>query len=69
MSPSVPAWWTTEEVAEHFRLPVKSIRARIRLGRERPDHPQAIRAKNLGTERRPMYRISAAEIRRLDQLP
>lgn len=53
------AWWTPEQVAAHYQMPVTTVRQRIRQ--------KKIRAKNIGTEKRPIYRVSAGEIRRLDQ--
>ena len=53
-------WWTPEQVAEYYQIPLHQVWRRIRQ--------KVINAKNIGTPRRPMYRISAAEIRRLDQL-
>lgn len=53
------AWWTPEQVAEYYQLPLSTVWRKIRQGE--------IRAKNVGTLRRRMYRVSAAEIRRLDQ--
>ena len=61
------AWWTPEQVADHFQMPVKTIRARIRLGKGLPNDRRAIRAINVGTVRKPMYRVSSAEIRRIEQ--
>ncbi|MCW5952475.1 MAG: helix-turn-helix domain-containing protein [Propionibacteriaceae bacterium] len=54
------AWWTPEQVAAYYQLPLHSVWRKIRQGE--------IRAKNLGTPRCPRYRVSAHEIRRLDQL-
>lgn len=59
-------WKTTDEVADYFNLPVKSVRRRIRLGNELPNDPQAIRARNFGTEKKPLYRVHASELRRID---
>ena len=53
------AWWTPEQVAEYYQIPLKTVWQKIRLGE--------IRAKNIGTPKRHIYRISAAEIRRYDQ--
>ncbi len=53
------AWWTPEQVAEYYQIPLKTVWQKIRLGE--------IRAKNIGTSNRHIYRISAAEIRRYDQ--
>ena len=51
-------WLTTEQVAEHYQLPVSTIRQRIRRG--------LIKARNFGTDRKPMYRVHMREIRRID---
>ena len=51
-------WWTPEEVAAHYRMPVQTVRRKIRRGE--------IRAKNRGTEKCRRYLISLSEIRRLD---
>ncbi len=59
-------WYLTEELAERLRLPVSTIRQRIRIGNELPAHPQAIRAKNFGTERCPRCRIHAREVALLE---
>lgn len=59
-------WYLPEELAERFRMPVSTIRQRIRIGNELPAHPQAIRAKNFGTEKCPRYRIHAREVARLE---
>lgn len=59
-------WWTTDQVAAYYQLPVKTVRQRIRLGNELPNHPQAIRAKNFGTKAKPKYRVHDSELRRID---
>lgn len=51
-------WLTTEQVAQHYQIPVSTIRQRIRTGQ--------IRARNFGTDRKPMYRIHIREVRRID---
>ena len=51
-------WLTTDQVAAHYQLPVTTIRQRIRTGR--------IRARNFGTDRKPLYRVHINEVRRLD---
>lgn len=51
-------WLTTEQVAAHYQMPVSTIRQRIRTGR--------IKARNIGTTRRPIYRVHVTEVRRLD---
>ena len=52
------AWLRPKEVAEHFQIPESTVWRKIRTGE--------IRAKNWGTQRCPRYRISTAEVRRLD---
>lgn len=59
-------WYLADELAERFRVPVYTIRQRIRIGNELPEHPQAIRAKNFGTAKCPRYRIHAREVARLE---
>jgi len=51
-------WWTPEEVADYYRIKIHRVWRRIRQG--------DIRAKNVGTKGHPEYRISQAEINRLD---
>lgn len=51
-------WWTPEQVAEYYQIPLHRVWRRIRQ--------KEIRAKNVGTRGRPNYRISQAEINRLD---
>lgn len=52
------AWWTPEQVAEYYQLPLSTVWKKIRRGE--------IRAKNFGSDRQRRYRVSATEIRRLD---
>lgn len=54
-------WWTPEQVADYYQLPMQTVWKMIRRG--------DIRAKNFGTERCKRYRIAAAEVRRTDQAP
>lgn len=52
-------WWTPEQVAAYYQLPLQTVWKMIRRGQ--------IRAKNVGTERRHIYRVSQAEVHRIDQ--
>ncbi len=56
---STRAWWTPEQVAEYYQLPLNTVWRKIRRGE--------IRAKNFGTPNCRRYRVTAAEIRRIDQ--
>ena len=53
---TTPAWWTVAQLAERWQIPKSTIHTRIRQG--------IIRAWNVGTPHRHIYRISAGEVRR-----
>lgn len=54
----IQPWWTPEQVAAYYQLPLQTVWKKIRA--------KEIQAKNFGTDRCHRYRVSAAEIRRLD---